>query len=551
MSISLFTPIYSDFNQNPIEKCAFLRSTTQFFDFGQKTYMIKPYEYNSRIEVIESERSKSWIGTAMRVIAFLTVIIPLLMLVGAWVYHKVNDFQIGNSVNHLDQLPEDIMKVIFQEVGPETSLHIGSACKKYSEIVGRYPASMLLKALEESCRSFDEKDLGSILRNGALSKMIGTLAYLDPEKALEKITRIDLDSIYHIATYANIIKALGLSNPQKAAALAEKAAQISNQNRNIYYWEESEALAKIAGSLFLSNPVKAVELAEEVLTKESHDIDSIAHIAEILLFSNPEKWMEILGQCIDRFSLPAQSLTYNEDLAFFLCEVSKTFAKAALQCPEKAAEVRIFALEKINALDSGYYKSLALASIARFSVDPQEKEQFLDQAVAEARLEMDGLKKSQGLAVLSAFFDSPMRASEIALEAFDEAHAIETLDNQSIAFKTIALLTRNHLLNQCKEWAEVVIARVIQMEDKSKSSINLARISWGLSRVDLKRAIEVVNTIPQPQQYCKVLALSKIVQSSLEPPEPIEVLKDLLNEKEIKKEIDEYRSRHRFPFFGN
>lgn len=97
MSISVFSPVYSNF-QHINEKCKVLRNAGSIFNWGQKTYEIKPFISGPGLELIEIKGSKpSFIGAILRIIGYITVIIPLMMLIGALIYRTVNKFQISTN----------------------------------------------------------------------------------------------------------------------------------------------------------------------------------------------------------------------------------------------------------------------------------------------------------------------------------------------------------------------------------------------------------------------------------------------------------------------
>ncbi len=132
MPISTFSPIYSEI-AHPLEKCAFLRGAVNFFDFGQTAYNICYYDNNQKIEVIETKREKlSWVKTLLRVAAFATVVIPLLMAIGASIYKSINYFH--NARNELKNVPHDILSFIFYKLGPSI-LRIATTNKENNQII--------------------------------------------------------------------------------------------------------------------------------------------------------------------------------------------------------------------------------------------------------------------------------------------------------------------------------------------------------------------------------------------------------------------------------
>lgn len=109
MSVSIFSPIHSGLVSHTMEKCAFLRPFTQVFDFGQNAYTISACDQHAMMLEEKNKLKHPWIQTLVRVVALMTVIIPLLALLGTLIYRAVNTFQLQNPGFNED---EDIKKYI-------------------------------------------------------------------------------------------------------------------------------------------------------------------------------------------------------------------------------------------------------------------------------------------------------------------------------------------------------------------------------------------------------------------------------------------------------
>jgi len=137
MPISLFSPIRSTVD-HPLERFAFVRKATTLFDFGQKTYVIRPYENNGKIELMEVKGVRpSLIGIILRVIIISTVIIPMitafamLFLSAICFYQYRNDFQIWSPSTKINDLPDEVVRIISRYAGPGL---LGATCKRMQVI---------------------------------------------------------------------------------------------------------------------------------------------------------------------------------------------------------------------------------------------------------------------------------------------------------------------------------------------------------------------------------------------------------------------------------
>lgn len=120
MSISVFNPIHSSF-PHINEKCKVLRNAGSIFNWGQKAYEIKPFINGPGLELIEIKGSKpSFIGIILRIAAYITVLIPLIMLIGALIYRAVNKFQISTNQDIFQE--NDIGKSIVSRLSREDLL---------------------------------------------------------------------------------------------------------------------------------------------------------------------------------------------------------------------------------------------------------------------------------------------------------------------------------------------------------------------------------------------------------------------------------------------
>lgn len=146
MSISFFAPIHSRAVSLGPEKCAFLNITTHFFNLGQKAYTIRNCEH-SKIMLLERKVSQaSWVQTLLRVVAFITVIIPLLMLIGLLIYRAVNNFEVIRFENaQVNAQLENVIKLLASTLSVKDLLNLRATSKSNLGIV----ESILIERLNQ------------------------------------------------------------------------------------------------------------------------------------------------------------------------------------------------------------------------------------------------------------------------------------------------------------------------------------------------------------------------------------------------------------------
>lgn len=220
MTISLFSPICSSF-QNPLEKCAGLRNTTQYFNWGQKAYEINLYKGGSILEVSEVDSKPSLAGLILRVISYITVIIPLIMLVGLLIYRHVNVFQIGSDLDIFG----NIGKHNISQFTVKQLLNVGITSKHNKTLVvgelidrinnniinpsdlGIHTITNLVDYFGDRCSEIVELDLSSFsevddLEINKLAESFPNIVHLSLNNA--KITRDSVDSISKMVHLENL-----------------------------------------------------------------------------------------------------------------------------------------------------------------------------------------------------------------------------------------------------------------------------------------------------------------------------------------------------------
>lgn len=132
MNVNLLSPIYSGIN-HPKEKYPFLRGMGHLFDFGQPGYTIRAVDLNTLELVQRKGTSPSWMNTLLKVVAILTVIIPLICLLGTLIYRSVNRFQMINEQEV--SLPQEIQMLIASKMNLSVLLLLRGASKQFKQVV--------------------------------------------------------------------------------------------------------------------------------------------------------------------------------------------------------------------------------------------------------------------------------------------------------------------------------------------------------------------------------------------------------------------------------
>lgn len=379
MVISAFSPIFCDTPQSE-EKWAFLRPTTHFFSFGQKEYTITHIDRkNNSAKVVERESTQHTTGDILlRVILICTLIIPLVMAIGALIYHYANNFKIiekitipapakekslEKSVNretvseslittseetlenlafkdsleellssferkiHLETLPDDVKKIIFDKTGP-SCLQLACTSKKNREIIEKDSSlksyRLLMHALEKALKE-------SLIENvdeWRVVSFVKSLALFNPEKALQVAQDIsdhnrfveahislyamristnqeeDLFGLYPFTPsasgYVEIAEAFYCAHKKRPSSelldIAVKTACALEDTK-----EKAETLASIACQMARFNPEKSLETArlaykEGINIKKS--VDFLTDSAKAMAYLDPENAKQIVEEAL-------------------------------------------------------------------------------------------------------------------------------------------------------------------------------------------------------------------------------------------------------------
>lgn len=542
MQISFFSPIFSD-KPHPLEKFSFLRTTTHFFDFGQKGYTIRYYDHNGKLELLEKEgENATWISILLRVAALATVIIPLVMLIGAWIYRLANEFHASHSTNQLNDLPPEILGKIFKMTGPsilqvcstsKANQHIIEAklpLQKNGEIVEcNNPLSdfqILLRCLE------DWKNVWLQLGysyDGDIGKLPILLAPLDPKKALEMVNLFSDFHQHRILTA--IAHSLTLSDPEKAMNLIDRVIVMRDVSSSTYAnlvqiltsldlgkarklveqipdgFNKIKALISIAKATAVSDPENAKNLIEQAIAvaqlfenASREAIGARAVIIEACALLNPEKGLELLDEAFQMESSysASKALAALSRSALLLKESSKAAAILEVAFNERIKKNYYFHeifKEELKVLS--LFDALWAGNVANFCI---EKVQQLDIGYQCASLADIAFALS---------LSNPEKAQEVLILAQAAYNSIEKVTDNIEALCSIAVAM--HSLN-IPGAHEKIDEAILLCNDVGFHQSNIAK---ALAHLDLKRAMEMVNSIPN--RYTISSCLMEICRSKLEP----------------------------------
>lgn len=537
--ISFFSPISSDF-AHPLEKCAFLRGCTHFFNFGQKAYTIR--HFDEKIEVMEKEGEKpSWIAILWRVAAIATVIIPVLILLGAWIYRALNDLHIVE--NRFEQLPNDILRKIFTMAGA-TILNLESTSKANQELIEAKvqvekngETTLCESPLKNSLNDYHilinlANELSHIMKGEHVAPheremiLISTsllLRELNQEKALEIARNIEEGAPFKPFLLAVIADSFAITNPLKAKEVASEALTVAKQ--------DPSKIAKIVEVFLKIDLIKAEEIAKNMF-EGLHKIKALASVSKAWALSDANKAMEILDHAapILEKEIGYRGLTaFIEPLALINREKGLEYAERAIQrtltlksdqekfCDlvaiahvlflfdsKKAEEILWFALSLdislcfFNDNFVSNYRRIAILN----SLGPQSLAKVIDLLVREVNSYFNYHSRSSNLANIAANLSNREKAKEVIEMAIDALDSIDAGFNKvkQMALNTIYKTLVEFGINPSKtaEIKEQALAHLDKLDD------DRFRIE-SLAILDHQKALEEANSIENPNKKAAAL----------------------------------------------
>lgn len=462
MSIPFFSPIIPYRDPSVCENCSFLRFTTHFFDFGQKSYKITVCKENG-FELMEEEREAPplW-QTAARIAALFTLIIPLLMLMGLAVYRALNSFESGpNRLNSLPkELYDDILKKSgFGSINLAATSHenkrriqsdpwyergcdalkgsIASAKTLYPERI--QAEKVIREALEKTIKYGVERYKGldifaalEIVKSEGWRDQLSALAYLakniKDKKEAEMLIRFAEDPLgfnAHHHLQENLLRI----NTYRSATEPEISL----------YHDDASSLISFAAIIALSDVSKALEIIDAVRFKEEKEKVRI-NIIEVIAKFDPERAFEIANTLQEHYL--KQEVFKFVAAGFALSDFPRALAIANTYPSKKLAAYKLIfsalarveperALEMANNLDRIYFETQQILACIVKAFTEYDSENALTLAKTITSVKIRG--KAECAIAISLARSDPLKAALIANSIENGYYKSKAL--ASIAFK--------------------------------------------------------------------------------------------------------------------
>lgn len=471
--ISLFSPLYSQKASSDWGGC--LQSTTHFFNFGQPAYIIRYYEYNTAFVCEKLNSKPSWIGILLRVAAFCTVIIPLIMLMGLLIYRGTNRFMIDES-RGIHKLSDRLVKHIFEKSDPASILELKGTCKLFKEIIEEdhslnrtLIAFEALKQSHRELRKVRTKDTAWLQR-----LIIETLSLFYPEKALSMADGM-----------------ISLEAKKQTLASVARAFMAFNINKTIvttYSLDQDKrdaVLLEAAKKIVQTDPRKAFHIADMMSTDYGRlTVQSVILKAAILL--NPQRVLHLLERSIQGMDYAKLSASHKACLA-------RRYAKIILlldplRAKEMAEMVKIKALDVVDRVETCAILTKFIKVIGPLEEEETDKMMHL---VLDLVTAMDN--KRHQLDILLKLADSLVISCHLkSVQIIQKIIAI-TIQSTHLLFKNKAICSLASIAVKLeKESALKVLEMLINQAIPIQNSHPEALISaiWALGHFDKKQSLE-------------------------------------------------------------
>lgn len=524
MSFCLFSPIYSS-SQSTIENCSFLRSFTQVFDFGQKSYIIKPFD--GKLELTELERSRPHFAMiALKVMAILTVIIPLIVCIGLAIYRLSNHF---HQLSENRPLPDDIVRKILHE-SKASCTQWGAVSKSHYEVFKSDKALhkyKMLPVLTKHLHLAIESGQRHEILTGFAESLISLSQELALEAALEAIKYIESHSDQEVG---DIVKAI--ENIAKVLVLLD--CDISNEgiDRLIEVAEEvTELLVVIAKTIYEQYPEKSDQIFNQLLAKENSYEEEVIIFRELARINKSLEFFEnaidsifdmredILPNLIALAKVISSLDPQNAAVAAFevmtLYPDNKELLKGVLKAlppmdSENAARVLKEALASLILMDGAFEKAELLIQIASAmtNVDPVSHKDLVEDVILAA--EAIPLRECQfsifnTLGQVARKWDSEI-LFRIANLAIKHANLMGGTSYSDFNYPLANIISALTDINP-----DVAFASVSILEYKNFKLLGLLVMIQALKKIDPEKALEIglkaFNACPDYKSYIKIACL--------------------------------------------
>lgn len=317
MDVPFFSPIYTD-----KKNFLFLNKTTHFFNFGQKAYKVELID--DKFIGREVENRSSWKSIIFRILLCLTLIIPILALLGMAIYRLNNSFSIKQNVCFSDLEP-NLKREIFEWAGYDMAV-IAATNRENLAIIN-------------NSRSLSMKRVASIGLNQAYSAF-NFLLEKSPNKTELEVSALFVEYIDAIAPY---------SSPLKIFQEARRALDFLRDDNAI---NDRARLSAFMASFDLEEASKEGEKC-------------ISHLSSILFIKSHEQTLKLdIDKIFELIGLSSQIASFNPRLALI------------------GVEIVFDVLKKQIAFTGFGLLSIAITMVARFNLERAIKEvNLLDVAV--------------------------------------------------------------------------------------------------------------------------------------------------------------------------
>jgi len=220
-TINFFTPVYASRNgrEHGQEKLSWLgRIVEPYFDLGQKNYrVVSDAAHGSSVTVEKASKMKSWMNSAMRVattalkvLSYLTIVLPLMMLFAKMAYRAENYFVVLDKhqrevelAEFMDGIQVDafVLDKAIDELNFELHKSLGESCsiidelEKWQNMISAYPEQS--HAYEDeiafienaACKLRDKVRCGNAVKAMLFNQ--GLIKKLRPDELNEYNTKVD------------------------------------------------------------------------------------------------------------------------------------------------------------------------------------------------------------------------------------------------------------------------------------------------------------------------------------------------------------------------
>lgn len=488
MPISFFSPIHTGSNQSPKERCRFLRGSVQLFNFGQKAYQIHHFDSRSLKAIEIPGKKPGWVGVALRVIAIATVVIPLIMLLATLVYRALNHFQVLQLPNPLNQIPDDVLKLIAKQCGL-ACLRLGATNKDINRILEAEQTVKEHKTIIRALKEVQEWIRPEYDDIGGLCLFAKAFAFVNKAKALEFAKKASAITSINNPIDAIKITRETLQNLDREEDKKFLLRLFDNQRNgsNDFGDSLSALLAEYLAPIDQDKAVKCLSIAMESVNR----IRSIDPLLKNIAMAFTHLDADHTTLALNRMRVSIEEMNYlNEKI-----QVLILMAEASCHSlPERGLELVKQAVNEAKASGNNAPKAQAYAAYAKIMISENEEKALrkAESAHATAHLIASNTERVKALIKLSEIYvdrDSS-KASHLIKEAIravdDEVNNYNKADMIDIIIQSVKLLpfeTASELIDFCYG----IVNNMLMSKYKSQA---LAALALACAKADSKKAAD-------------------------------------------------------------